>query len=156
MIMKKVISELHEKYIQQTEAGAIVQLTEVLLCHLTLAVCRDGMGIDQDKTKVYISTRVIKHVYDKKPAEEYDFLVSNLHQIVKYPDLVYLNKKGKRSDFCLVKTIKNQKYLCCLEIMDDLDERVAFSVVTFYRIRKDSYLNSYELLWSWRSDTSSS
>ena len=106
------IPELHKKYIKGTEKNAIIQLIQAFLCNLTVAVTA---GIKSSCSKVYINTRVIKHAYDKRPAQEFDFLVLNVHLVVKYPDKVYKNKEGKRGEYCFVKEIKNQKYICILE-----------------------------------------
>lgn len=93
----------------------------------------------------------MKHLYDKKPAEEYDFLVCNIYKIVKYPDRIYKNKDPKRGDLCFLKKLKGYNYLCSLEVADD-----ELTVITAFRVRKESYLNNYELLWSWRGDIPSS
>lgn len=98
-------------------------------------------------------------MYDKKPAEEFIFLVDNIHKIVKYPDDIYENKPGKRGAFCFVKKLKGEKYICCLEIVDTLiDDEITAEIhlVTAFRVRKDSYLDSYKLLWSWKGDKPSS
>ncbi|MBU2545173.1 hypothetical protein KKC65_01805 [Patescibacteria group bacterium] len=92
-----------------------------------------------------------KTCYDKKPAEQYDFIIRNLHTIVKYPDSIYKNKDGKRGDFCLVKELKNKKYLCSIE-----DKGMGeISIATAFRT-DDKYLGKYELLWSWKDGTPSS
>ena len=151
----RVIPELHRRYIKGTAKDAVVQNARVFLCHLTGAVSIGALGLMQTerapRRKVYISTRVLKHTYDKRPAEEYDFLTENLHAIVKYPDCVYKNKDSKRGGYCFVKTLGNKLYLCSLESVED-----RFEVVTFFRVPKEKYLESYELLWSWRNGTSSS
>ena len=153
---RKIIRELHEKHIQGTKAKAIVVNKKVFLCHLTNAVTK---GLALPTGKVYINTRVIKHLFDKKPAEEFDFLVENIHKIVKYPDLIYDNKQGKRGEYCFVKSIKSEKYFCCLELLEVLTEdevQKEIAVATAFRIRKESYLNGYELLWSWKDGEPSS
>ncbi len=139
------ISYLCKKYIKGTEKKAIVQLVRVFLCGLTNAVLG---GISFPSNRVYINTRVVKHVYDKKPAEEFDFLVNNTHLIVKYPDKIYKNRDGKRGEYCFVKDIKNQKYFCSIEIIQK-GNSPQLEVVTFYRIEED-YLKNYELLWEWK------
>src|SRR3989344_9240926 len=139
----KIILDLYTKYVKSTENGAIVQDIQVLLCNLTHAVAK---GINSKCIRVHIGSRVLKHVYDKRPAEEFDFLVGNVHQIAKYPDHIYRNKDKKKGDFIFVKKIKNKTYVCSLqEIMREEDSRRC-EVVTFFRIRKDNYLASYELL----------
>jgi hypothetical protein len=142
----QTIPTLYKHYVQGTPRKAIVQLLTVLLCHLTVAVVK---GIDSKCNKVYVSTRVIKHIYDKRPAQEFDFLLENAHLVVKYPDKVYKNKDGKRGSFCFVKKIKNESWLVSVETMGGDEEITHCEVVTFFRVNSDDYLSSYELLWEW-------
>jgi len=139
----KPLKNLHERYIKRTPHNAIVVQKEILLCHLTNAVRR---VCNLSCNSVYVSTRMLKHLYDGKPAEQYDFIIYNLHTIVKYPDHIYKNKDGKRGDLILVKVLKNKKCLCSIE-----DKNKKIEIATAFRV-KDSYLNNYELLWSWRDD----
>lgn len=143
----EVIKNLCEKHIRGTVEKAIVADVTVYLCRLTFAVSK----ANNLEERVYINTRVLKHMYDKKPAEEFEFLVAFLHKIIKYPDKVYKNKNPKRGHYIFTKIIMGDNYLCSLELEGD-----GLSVVTAFRIRKDSYLNDYELLWSWRGDIPSS
>ncbi|MCD6233322.1 hypothetical protein J7J81_03030 [bacterium] len=115
------------------------------LCNLTYTVTKQ-VGL-QEYYKVYINTKVLKHYYDKRPTFEYDLIINNLHKIVRYPDKIYRNKENKRGDYCFVKIIKNEKCLCVVE-----KGNRRLEVVTFYRIPKEKYLNSFSLVWSWRDD----
>ena len=130
-----------------TPAKAIVADVTVFLCHLTNYVS----STLKSTTKVYVNTRVVKHLYDKKPAEEFDFVVRHMHRIVKYPDCVYKNKDPKRGNFCFLKKIKGNDYLCSLEVSEE-----EIFVVTAFRMRKANYINEYELLGSWKGDIPSS
>jgi len=121
---------------------------KILLCHLSYAVRR---GVNLSSNNVYINTKVLKHIYDQKPAEQYDFIIQNLHKIVRYPDNIYKNRNGKRGDFCLVKELKNKKYLCSIE---DKNTR-EINIATVFRT-DNKYLKKYEPLWSWRNGGSSS
>ncbi len=142
------LQNLHEKYIKGTEKEAIVVNKKILLCHLSYAVRR---GANLSSNNIYINTKVLKHIYDQKPAEQYDFIIQNLHKIVRYPDNIYKNRNGKRGDFCLVKELKNKKYLCSIE---DKNTR-EINIATAFRT-DNKYLKKYELLWSWRNGGSSS
>ncbi len=143
--MIDVVTYLYKKHIKGTEKGAVVQVVQVFLCSLTMAVIK---GISCPCNKVHVSTRVLKHIYDKRPAEEFDFLISNIHLVVKYPDSVFKNKDGKRGEFCFVKELKNNKYLCSLEIIEK-DGVIFCEIATFFRV-KNEYLKNYELLWEWK------
>ncbi len=146
--MIRVTFELFEKYVRGTEKQAVVQNLLVLLCSMTSAV-QSGSGMKCKR--VYISTRVIKHVYDKRAAEEFDFLITNIHLILKYPDRLYKNRDAKKGDFCFVKKLGNALYFASVEVMKDpTGEHTHCEVITFFRVQKDSYLSSYELLWEWK------
>lgn len=149
----KIIPDLYTKYIRGTENGAIVQDVQVLLCNLTNTVAK---GIHSKCSKVYIGSRVLKHVYDKRPAEEFDFLVEHVHHITKYPDSIYRNKNKKKGDFIFVKKLKNKTYVCSLQEMMREEDNRRCEVVTFFRIRKHNYLASYDLLWEWKGGEPSS
>ena len=146
----EILNNLYQKYIKGTQPKIFVTYKVVVLCHLTNQVNKvilDKSGL----SRVYISTKMIKHLYDKKPAEEFDFIIDNLHKIIKYPNYIYKNKKEKRGDWCFVKKIKNELYISSLECEEEILE-----IVTVFRIRKEKYLENFELLWSWEDDRSPS
>lgn len=144
-----VLKVLFEEYIKTTAEKSVVENKTVLLCHLTNSVVN---AIGSAESKAYVTNRMLKHIFDNKPAEEFHFLVDHLHKVVKFPDKIYKNKDGKRGGFCFVKRIKNDEYLCSIEII----EGEGFYVATAFRLRKPQYLNSYELVWSWKGDNPSS
>jgi len=144
----KILKNLHERHVKGTTKEDIVLDERVLLCHLTNTVSKQ---LNTGENSVYVNTRVIKHLYDKRPAEEYDFIIDNSHKIIKYPDEIYKNKNPKRGDYCFVKKIKEKKYLSSLEISNG-----EILLVTVFRLNKESYLNDYELLWRWRDGEPSS
>lgn len=150
IILMSVVLEMHKKYILGTPEKSIVADLIGLLCKLTISVSK-GILETKEKTKVYISTKALKHMYDKKPAQEYDFVIKNIIQIVKYPDSIYRNKTSGVGDFVFVKRIQNEEYLCVLERTD-----LGLEVVSSYKIRKESYMKKYGLLWSWKDDNPSS
>ncbi|MDD4804193.1 MAG: hypothetical protein PHN69_03385 [Candidatus Pacebacteria bacterium] len=140
----RVVPDLYERYIKGTEKHSIVQSINAFLCNLTKSVIK---GIKCPCDKVYVTTRVIKHIYDKRPAEEFEFLIMNIHSVIKYPDFIYKNKSAKRGTYCFIKEIKNNKYFCSVEIIEK-DNIETMEIATFFRV-KDDYLKSYELLWKW-------
>ena len=97
--------------------------------------------------RVSISTRVIKHAYDKRTAQEFDFFIRNLKKIIECPDEIYKNKDGKTGDICVTKTFNHGRYICVLE-----KTTPGYEVVTFFRI-DSKYTNGYELLWKRRTAT---
>lgn len=150
-MQRKVLVDLYEKYIYATPSQTVVAGKITFLCHLTWAVAK---AIDTTAMKVYVSTRMLKHLYDSRPAEEFVFVIENLHTIVKYPDQIYENKTGKRGDFCFVKELRGERYIASIETTKQEDGKIF--VATAFRLRKESYLNNYKLLWSWRDDHPSS
>lgn len=150
---REVIPELFEQYIKDTPADTRVPAKTVFLCNLTNAV-RNGIGFSSGK--VYVTSRMTKHLYDHKPAEEFHFLINNIHTVVKYPDHIYKNKDSKRGDYLFFKVLKGNSYLCSIEITSSEDDLTENYVATAFRMRKESYLKSYELLWSWKGGNPSS
>lgn len=145
--MKKILSDLVDKYIRDTVSKSIVHDETVFLCQMTKVVMRQ---LKLEDGSVYINTRALKHLYDKKPAEEFDFLICNLHTIAKYPDCIYKNKDSKRGEICFTKKLKDSNYICSLEISEQV------FIVTAFRIRDEKYMKNYESLWSWEDDKSPS
>jgi len=143
-MQNKKLYQIFKNYIRGTPEKTIVKNKIFLIGFLTHAVIR-GTYLNDDK--IYINTRVLKHMYDKKPAEEFDCIINHLDIIVRYPDKIYKNKKPKRGHLCFLKNIKNDNYFCSLE----LDQDKLF-IVTVFRVRKEKYLDDYMLLWSWEDD----
>lgn len=150
----ETLESFHKKYIKGTIENAIVTEKIMALSSLT-EVVKKKLGLKNKK--VYISTRALKHLYDKKPAEFYDFAIKNLFKIVRYPDHIYKNKDGKRGSFCFTKRMENRLFFVSIEIEnnEEIKEDTVW-VVTSYEIKKDGYLKNYELLWSWKDDIPSS
>lgn len=149
--------KLHKQYIQGTEEKATVILLTILLCNTTNLVMK---VINLSTPKIHATTKMLKHLYDSKPAEEYEFILNNLIQIVRFPDLIYENKEAKRGQFCFVKRIKDRDYFCSIEVTQETNsdgetEEMNF-VATAFRIRKENYLRDYKFLWSRKDDLPSS
>lgn len=151
MVKKKGLFYFCEEHIRGTAKESIVADKTIMLCHLSNAVCK----VIELGPKVYMNTRALKHIYDKRPAEEFDFIVRNTYKIVKMPDFIYKNKNPKRGDLCFTKVVEDNNYFCSLEVKDESGEKEVY-VVTVFRIRKPNYLNNYELLWSWKDGAPSS
>ncbi|MFB6306657.1 MAG: hypothetical protein ABEH43_06665, partial [Flavobacteriales bacterium] len=75
----------------------------------------------------------------------YDFLIDNLHTIVKYPDKIHENKKGKRADYCFHKHLKGADYMALLEI----NERI--ELVTALRAN-EKYIQNFKKIWVWEEE----
>lgn len=147
-----VVAGLYHKHIKNTPPKAIVIYETVYVCRLTSTVLKVVKFSD---SKVHLNSKVLKHLYDKKPAEEFDSIVCHLHKIVKYPDRIYKNKTSKSGDYCLVKNVDEFDYLCSLQFTKE-DGESKIAIVTVFRVRNEKYLKNYELLWSWKDGTPSS
>jgi len=164
---KEILQEFFEKYIKGSPEKAVVADCKIFLCRLTNAVCL-GIGVDKIVGRVYVTSRALKHLFDKKPAEEFFFLIDNLRKIVKYPDQIYKNKTSKRGEYCLVKMIGGSDYFCSIEIVkfppavfglselgtskyDENGETEEIQIATAFRLRDNNYIKTYTLLWSWEN-----
>ncbi|MBU1200105.1 hypothetical protein KJ953_01050 [Patescibacteria group bacterium] len=152
-----ILKDTHEQFIEGSAKEAIVQDKTVYLCYLTNIVRKE---IRTKVSKVYVTTRMLKHIYDKRPAEEYEYLINNLHTIVKYPDSIYCNLNSKRGDYCMVKKIGSYTYFSSIEILDKhVGNQISKSgvyVATAFRLYKENYLKKYNFVWSWKGDIPSS
>jgi len=135
-----------ETYVRGTAEGSVVFMATVPIAEIATQL---RIFLLCENRKVYLNTRSLKHLYDKKPAEEFDFILDNLESIVRTPDLLFRNKKDKRGDFCLVKDIQERRYLVSVEIKH-FGWEANLQIVTAFRVRGGSYLKGYELLWSRR------
>jgi len=152
-----ILRNFFKDYIDGTSEKAIVADRKIFLCHLTQAVL-SGIETDGNLSSVYVTSRSLKHLFDKKPAEEFMFLLDNLHKVVKYPDKIYKNKNAKRGSFCFVKRIGDFEYLCSLEVailffefgaVEIGDRKKEIQIATAFRLRDDKYIKNYTLLWDW-------
>lgn len=90
----------------------------------------------------FVTTMVIKHMYDKRPAREFDLILIYLPILLKDPDLIFRNKAEKRGEYCHVREFNGEIYFCSFEFVNEIHH-----VVTCFRI-EPTYLNGYTLLWS--------
>ncbi|MFZ2226112.1 MAG: hypothetical protein WA064_01180 [Candidatus Moraniibacteriota bacterium] len=143
------LSKFFENYIKGTPQKAIVANRRALLCRLTEAVI-DGIEIENLPRNVYITSRCVKHLFDKRPAEEFLFIIDHLHEIVKCPDKIYENAEGKRGNFCFTKKMGNEEYFCSVEILEISNTDKEIQVATAFRLRDEKYIiKNYTLLWDW-------
>ncbi len=147
----QTIAKLHRKFIKGTPKHAVVKETTVVLCNLTNAVRK---ACNFSSNRVYISSRSLKHAYDKRPASEYDFFLKHLPIIAKYPNQVFRNESSKRGSFVFVKKIDEDEYLVSLESVKDGEEENIF-IVTMFGV-EPKYYKKFTLMWYWRGGNPSS
>lgn len=146
------ITSLHKKFIQNTIRNGIVKECTVYMCAVR-KIIRTHCSIRSKK--VFITSLALKHMYDKRPAIEYDFLLKNLAKIVRNPDFVRKNSVSKRGSYCFVKRIRRVMYTVSLE--DNVvykNENCSFIVTAFKTDR--NYLKKFPLIWSRRDGNPSS
>lgn len=149
--------KLYKEHVRGTKEKEIIIDFCVHICSLTNIVAKSGNFAGK---KIHIKGRSVKHLYDKKPAEEFHFVLKNLSKIVRYPDKIYENLGSKTGSLLFYKEIDNSTYLCSVEKTEEIDpdntkDKMNY-VVTCFRMRKSSYLNNYRLLWNWKGDNPSS
>lgn len=137
---------IHRKYIRYTGEKALIQKKVFFLCSLYSSVKNECLISNKS---VSLSTVMLKHLYDKKPAEEYDKILLCIKDSVRHPEEIYKNKENKTGGFCFVKSFLNQKYFTVLQ--ESHAEQTNY-IVTSFRIRKEQYLKGYEKIWERESD----
>ncbi len=148
--------KLYKQHIRNTKHKAIVVEVSILICNLTYAV---HQALKTKSLKVHINTKVLKKLYDKRPAGEFDVLLNHLPSIAKYPENIYSNKTGRLGKYLFTKRIDEVLYICSIldemnVIVDGKTENVNL-VVTAFKNDGD-YLKDCTLLWSWKGGTPSS
>ena len=144
------IPRLFINHVKGTAKEAIVPDRRALVCHLTKAVLA---GIGLEIMKVHITTRVIKHLYDKRPAQEFDLIIKNGYHIIRYPDEIYKNLDPKRGEYGFVKKIGTELFFCSVEV----EKTDGLAVATIFKLSKPgSYLKNYKSLWRWKDGAPSS
>lgn len=154
--MQDILLTLHRECIEGTEEKTLVAEKRVCLCFVTWVVHKNILEPEGcTSRKVHITTKSLKHLYDKKPAQEYDFVIHHVHLCARYPDKIYRNRDNKTGHLCFTKRIKNTLIFCSMELVQR-DNHTGCEIVTAFVIRKDEYLRNYELLWEWKGDIPSS
>jgi hypothetical protein len=125
--------------------GEIVINKTAFLCHINRKISR---CINLPEAKVYISSRVLKHLYDKRPAQEYDCLLENIFGITRYPDLLYINKRDKSGDYIFVKAIQGYSYMCSAKFIR-INDCSKLNIITAFSV-KPEYMKDFKLIWSWK------
>jgi len=149
------LKELHETYIAGSENKAYVDIE--LLCFATVRrVVREA--INSPTSKVYISTKVLKHIYDrhfhdKKQSEIYFFIIDNLHRIICDPEMVRDDKESrkKKGRIVFLKLFGEEQYACTIEKTTHrkgkkLEEILC--IVTAFKTKKEGrYLSQTAILY---------
>ncbi len=142
-LKRNILQQIHEEFVKNTHPGAIVNNKTIFLCHASLKALRScGLA----GSEIYMSSRALKHLYDKRPAQEYDRLLNNIPLIIKYPDLVYKNKTPHHG-FAFVKALHGYSYMCPVNYIEDNQNKLF--VATAFSV-KPWYMKDFNLVWSFR------
>lgn len=138
----KTIKGLHRKYIKMTPKDSYVKNATLYIGNLKLSITRK-LGISSKN--IFIRTRSLKHMYDKRTAQVYDLLLDKLLDILRNPECIYKNKSSKRGSKCFVKKIGKYKYLIVLEEKDISGNYI----VTGFPV-DNKYLKNFRRVWYWK------
>ncbi len=146
---------LFEECIKGTPKKAIIELKTILLCKLTNAV-RKGGSFTVDE--VFLTSKALKHIYDRRPQNEFTLILKYLPSLIKYPDHIRENKNGKRASICFTKKVdKNETILLCtLEISKNINTGLEEICVVTAFVANQRYLKDCKLMWSWKGGLPSS
>jgi hypothetical protein len=147
----------YHKYIEGTFFHDDVIIKRGILCKIKPSLtsiinkyktCIDGSVFLNTKSLKHIYDR---HIYDKCSLVDFEIVLNNLTQIIKYPDQIRKNTESKRGDFLFVKNIKGRIYFVSIEVIIEGNMEVVSASVT-----REKYLKKFTLLWSWGAANSPS
>lgn len=127
------------RYILGTPPGARVVLKEILLC----SIRSKPFSLP---SKVYISTKSLKHAYDRRPDFTVDYL-DEIYRTMKDPDYITENTIGKKGSFIFFKRMRRKKFLGCPVEISIKNKKEALFCVSFFPT-KESYIKKSSVLWS--------
>jgi hypothetical protein len=91
---------------------------------------------------------VLKHLYDKRPAQEYDCLLENILGITKFPDLLYINKSERSVDYIFIKAVNGYSYMCSAKFVQK-NEYGKLNIITAFSVKQEC-MRDFKLIWSWK------
>ncbi len=125
--MNTKLKNLHRKYIHLTN-----KLSKVAKRNTFLGEVPKLKGLKSKR--VYISTWCLKHLYDKRTAVEYEYIVEYLSMVLKFPDNIYTNLPNRQGDLVLHRRLKDGDYIAIVETAKKSGN--TNHVLTSFRIKK--------------------
>ncbi|MBL8015182.1 MAG: hypothetical protein JNK26_03260 [Candidatus Doudnabacteria bacterium] len=132
---------IHNRYVAETAPQVFITVKSFAILALNLYINRKLYFRD---TVLILSTKTLKHIYDKRPLSDYLVLIKRLRAMISNPDAVYLNKPGRTADLVFTHTYKDQLYLLAIE--ENKKENELHLVTAFRRRKKD--MKGFTLIWS--------
>lgn len=151
--MNKKLVKVIERYIKNTPRKGYVKDLRIKICKISHKLRRKLKAKDES---VYITTKSLKHMYDARSAQEFDFIVTNLETAITHPYRIYKNKTGKTGDVCLYSEFNNSAYFYILETKSSSTYLVSAYRLSSVEEKRKNYLAGYKLLRSWKVDLPSS
>ncbi len=114
---KKYITELekiNKLYIKGKKPGEYVTEKVVTICQIKNNI---RILLKLPLLKVYISTKVLKHIYEQRPDYEYELILQNLDEVLTEPDAIYQNAKSKRGTFIFKKNLNKNVLMASIEVV---------------------------------------
>lgn len=151
--MNKKLAKVVERYIKNTPRKGYVKDLRVKLCDLSHKL---KPKLKLKDTRVYVTTKSLKHMYDARSAQEFDFIIQNIELAIKHPLKIYKNKVGKTGDVCLYTEFDENAYFYILETKLGNAYLVSAYRLSNIEEKRKNYLSGYKLLRSWKVDLPSS
>jgi len=135
---------LYRKHILNTRWKERIYETEITICHIKPPV---KIALNIQASKVTLTSISLKHIYDKhifktKQKDNFDFIIKHLQTVIKNPDIVKLNKKGRRGDYCFIKEIDKTAVTCTLQKVSG-----KLFIVTAFILTDKGYLRETKTIW---------
>lgn len=151
--MTRKLDKIVDRFIKNTPRKGYVKDLRIKICQITHKL---KSRIKAKSLNVYITTKSLKHMYDQRSAQEFDFIVSNIEKVVTNPHRIYKDKEGKTGNVCIYYEKNLNYYFIVIET-----NTTGNYVVSGYRLstieeKRKNYLAGYRLLWSWKGDLPSS
>ncbi len=147
------LQQIHDQFIKNQPDGAAVILEIFTLANLTEQV-QQHLGLSVGK--VHIKTKILKHMYERRPASIYDFLLMHLSEIIRFPERIYQNQEAKKGQFIFAKQFPEGLFMASIETNAHPETGQEIHVlITAFKVEQ-RYLNKYKLIWSWEDGDASS
>jgi len=135
---------LYQKHVLNTKWREIIYETEITICHVRPLIKK---ALNIQASKVTLTSKSLKHIYDKhifKTSLEsnFDFILKHLRATIQNPNLIKLNKKGRRGDYCFIKTTEETTIVCTLQKISG-----KLFVVTAFLLTDEGYLKEAKTVW---------
>lgn len=142
-----ILDIAHYSFIQGTVKNTFVVESTLFLCTVQAPLYRS-----LHNKKILCTTKALKHLYDKRAAWEYTFLLNFLEIVLAKPDIVKANGLGRRGQYIFCKNVR--EILIAVSIEKTAEKETLYLVTAF--ATEEKYLHKFPILWSRRDGDPSS